>query len=568
KKSATSKPEKKQANKIAAEVKEVEKSDQEKKTAAEAPSEQQPKEESGYNPGKARYDPIEDASWSSGQPVPYLALAKTFEAIEATPGRLRILELLCNFLRSVRLLSPKDLLPCVYLCLNQLAPAYEAVELGVGDSVLIKAMALSTGSTVDKIRQRAQVVGDLGAVSESLRSRQAVMCQPKPLTVAGVFQRLREVSKIQSLLVSCRQCEAKYLIRSLSGRLRIGLAELSVLSALGHAFVRSPNLKTPDASRGQSADSWKRRQDEAALLVRTAYCRCPNYDLLVLTTRKRKDADAGSIKVQVCVFVFDILYYNGESLVEKSLRQRRKVLRDGFNFAETEQAGHFALAKWQDCSDTEEIQVFLDEAIRGNCEGLMLKALDTEATYEIAKRSHSWLKLKKDYVDGVGDTLDLVVVGGYHGTGKRAGKLGGFLLACYNPDDEEYQTVCKIGTGFSDEDLDAFTRDLAEHRVAAPKPYVRCGGASNADVWFDPAIVWEVKAADLSLSPAYMAAIGLADPRRGVSLRFPRFVRRREDKRPEEATTAAQLAEMYSSQEVVKSAAATAGGQNEDEDYY
>ena len=94
---------------------------------------------------KSRYDPIEDAFWKKDQKTPYLAFSKTLQAIESTSGRLKTIEILANYFRSVMLLSPNDLLASVYMCLNRLAPAYEGKELGIGETVLIKAIAITTG---------------------------------------------------------------------------------------------------------------------------------------------------------------------------------------------------------------------------------------------------------------------------------------------------------------------------------------------------------------------------------------------------------------------------------------
>lgn len=118
------------------------------------------------------------------------------------------------------------------------------------------------------------------------------------------------------------------------------------------------------------------------------------------------------------------------------------------------------------------------------------------------------MQLKKDYLDGVGDSLDLVVIGGFHGKGKRTAVYGAFLLACYDADSETFQAICKIGTGFTEEALKSHAEILKALEVNACRADIDAGGA-KPDVWFEPRVVWEVLAADLSLSPIYTAAKGL-----------------------------------------------------------
>lgn len=129
-------------------------------------------------------------------------------------------------------------------------------------------------------------------------------------------------------------------------------------------------------------------------------------------------------------------------------------------------------------------------------------------------------------------------------------RYGAYLMACYNEDDEQFQTVCKLGTGFTDENLQLFTSSMTvvpkqKKSFLVSKQFL---ARSPPDVWFEPNRVWEVKAADLSISPVHTAATGIVDPSKGVALRFPRFIRVRDDKNPEESTSSTQVAQFYNDQ--------------------
>ncbi|KFY85116.1 hypothetical protein V500_08697 [Pseudogymnoascus sp. VKM F-4518 (FW-2643)] len=657
-------------------------------------------------------DPYPD--WKPGEPVPYAALCTTFSLVEMTTKRLIIAAHCSLFLRQVLRLTPDDLLPTVLLMINKLAADYAGIELGIGESLIMKAIGEATGRSLAVIKQDQREIGDLGLVAVKSRSNQPTMYKPKPLTVRGIHKSLlniavmqgngaqgRKVDGIKKLLSAADSgggkvdltkdkggpSEAKFIVRFLEGKLRLGLAEKTVLVSLAQAMVcheveskgrdkvpstdqlakgeqvlkavyselpsydviipamiqhgifnlrencklqpgvpLKPMLAKPtkaitevldrfegqtftceykyDGERAQihyvSKDSETKYQSSvpaaakgaagglAAIFSRNSEdlskkypdileklgtwvkpetksfvldCETVAWDMVEkkvlpfqqLMTRKKKDVKTEDVKVKVCVFAFDILFLNGAAVVEKPLRERRELLHAAFAPVE----GEFAFATSMNGQEIEEIQTFLDESVKASCEGLMVKMLDgVESGYEPSKRSRNWLKIKKDYLAGIGDSLDLVVLGAYHGKGKRTSVYGAFLLACYNPSTERYETVCNIGTGFSEEILETFHTQLSATVIDRPKPFYEHSkvNAHQPDVWFEPRFVWEVRTADLTLSPKYRAGYkeGIdANAEKGVSLRFPRFIKVRDDKKVDEATSSRQIAEMYRRQESV-----------------
>ena len=210
-------------------------------------------------------------------------------------------------------------------------------------------------------------------------------------------------------------------------------------------------------------------------------------------------------------------------MINKSLENRREVLYSEFE----EIKGKFQFSEYINCSNIDEIEDFFTKSLTGNYEGIMIKTLDDSSKYLPSERSNSWIKLKKDYIDNVSDTFDLVVIGAYYGKGKRTGWYGGFLLASYDNENEVFETICKIGTGF-----DELTLSRLYEEQTIP------------DIWIKPHIVWEIKAAAVSPSPIY--SCGIQNDSKGYSLRFPRFLRERNDKKCTDATSSKQITLIYS----------------------
>lgn len=631
------------------------------------------------------------SNWpADGSDVPYSFLADVLADVSGVGSRLECTKLLTCMFMDVLAKAPASLVDVVYLSVNKLAPAHEGVELGIGDAILTKVIAEICGMTEKLVKEEYQKTGDLAEIAQERKQKVVTLVKGKDLTAKRVLKAFRDIAtvqgkdtqriradKIKVLLRDAKGPEINFIVRALQGKMRIGVAEQTILTSLGFAFTLS-TMGIPKATAMAPEALQSQLEVGAANLIRV-FSEVPSYDIILsailkngfdillpgtlaskehaaalsirpglpvrpmlahptngITTvlnrlegkkftceykydgergqihfvdgkyhifsrnsethttkypdviqlmpstfdsqvttsfildtevvavdeatgriknfqalqhRGRKNIDINDVSVKVCVFAFDILYYNNAPVLHLTLEQRRELLWSVFKPID----GKFRFAQYIDSESTEEIQSFLDQSILDGAEGLMIKTTQKEAEYTPAKRSHYWLKLKKDYMDGVTDTLDLVPIAAYHGKGKRTGVFGGFLLACYDPETEEYQSICKIGTGLTDAELESLTADLSANVVKERPAYYRTN--DKPDVWLVESMVWEVKAADLSISPVHMAAVGHVDAEKGIALRFPRFIKRREDKSPVDATSSSQVAGMYRLQALATAAA-------------
>lgn len=248
----------------------------------------------------------------------------------------------------------------------------------------------------------------------------------------------------------------------------------------------------------------------------------------LMQRRRKYDVEEYAKKVPIHLKVFDLLSLDGTSYLQKPYSERIAALQKI-----VKESKQLSLAERLETDDLQKIARFFAEMLKKGYEGIMIKSLGGE--YQAGTRGWNWIKWKKEYVTELADTFDLVVVGAFHGRGRRKGVYGALLCAAYHPEKDAFETVTKLGTGWTDEQLAALPKQLEKYRVEKKPARVLIQKEMEPDIWFEPKMVLEVTAAEITQSPFHSA---------GVALRFPRFVRFRDDKKAEQATTTKEIKQM------------------------
>lgn len=576
----------------------------------------------------------------------FAELARVFDQVEATTKRLEMTSLLVDLIKNT---SKDEISSVVYVLQGKLYPDYMGIELGIAEKLLIRAIADVVGKPEEVVDADYKISGDLGlSVEKFLRKKTQAALFTQPLTVSrvyGTFDKIAHVSGsgsvelkirlLSSLLNDASPLEGKFLARMAVGKLRLGVADMTVLDALAIAYggektAREPlerayNLSSdlgyvanvvaheglegigkfkitigrpirpmlcerlPSAQEileklgGVGAAEYKydglrvqahitatevhlfsRRlenitnqfPDVAKLLQESVKARevivegeCVAVDqhtgemlpFQVISQRRGRKYEIEKMaeEIPVTIFLFDVLYTEGKDMTLTPYLERRRELVRIVNPSE-----HAIVAEQFETHVPKDLENLMEQAVSVGCEGLVVKSISEQSIYQAGARGWLWIKYKRSYKAEVQDTFDLVPVGAFAGRGRRAGKYGALLMAVYNSKADVFETLCKLGSGFTDEDLANLPKimepDLVKHR------HPRVNSFMESDFWFTPSTVMEVSADEITLSPLHTCGRDLIRQGSGLALRFPRFTGNwRKDKAPEDATTSQETVEMY-----------------------
>ncbi len=559
----------------------------------------------------------------------YKILADYYEKLEKTSSKIMKTKLLANLYSSC---PPEDIYKVVLLTQSRVFPKYVDIELGVGTQLTIKAISRATGFSESRVENMFKELGDLGLVAEKcVKNKKQVTLFKKTLTVEYVFKRLQEIGKatgersqdkklmiLSELLLNSEPKEARYIIRTVLGELRIGVAEGIVRDAIAEAFLVKkgiPKEKAIEAveyawnilsdfgevaeiamkegleglkkvkpvlgrpiqvmlgikaksiedvlkrhpvvvvefkydgmraqihKKGEKVWIFTRRQEnvtnqfpdlveyvrqyikaEECIVEGEAWPIDPKtgsplpFQKLSQRIHRKYDIHKMIKEIPVQLNLFDIVYLNGETLFDKPLKERLKIL----DSIVKQVPGKIMIAERIITNNEKEIEEFYHKALKLKQEGIMIK--NPDSPYIFGRHVGGWYKIKPTM-----ETLDLVIIGATWGEGKRAKWLSSYLLGVRDPDTGKFLSCGMLGTGLTEEELERMTKILKSLIVKE----------NGREVVIKPKIVVEVGYQEIQKSPNYES---------GYALRFPRLVRIRDDKGPEEADTIQRLIELYKSQ--------------------
>ncbi|MEM3615481.1 MAG: ATP-dependent DNA ligase [Candidatus Methanomethylicia archaeon] len=586
----------------------------------------------------------------------YSEIVDIYEKIEATTKRLEMTDLLIDLFKKT---SKEVIDKVVYLTQGKLYPDYYGIELGLAEKLALRAISEASGITINELEDKLNETGDIGIVTEFALQKKRLKTLTEfftktggksQLTVSEVYNVLDEIAKISGegsqdkkikllagILRKASPKEGKYIMRTITGRLRLGIADMTILDALAITFAQTKDVRPRiekaynisndlgEVARKLSEKGIAGIEEIGIIIGRPirpmlaerlstaqeimeklngklaaeykydgeriqAHKDCDNVILfsrrsenithhypdiceLIKGGIKAKQAvvegEAVAINIQtgeflpfqelmhrrrkygieeamekypVTLFLFDALYVDGEELLDKPYMERRRILEEIVL-----ESDRVKMATSRIINYPEELEKFFMEAVEMGCEGLVCKSISQDSIYQAGARGWLWIKYKRDYKSEMTDTVDLVVVGAFWGKGKRAGGYGALLMAAYDEDTDTFKTVCKVGSGFTDEDLKKLPSILEPYKI--PHSHARVDAKLEADIWFTPAIVLEILGAEITLSPIHTCALNKIKEGAGLAIRFPRFTGKyRVDKGPEEATTEKEIMEMYQMQ--------------------
>ena len=572
----------------------------------------------------------------------YRIVADTYESLELTSKRLEMTSILTTLLKQT---SISNIDKIIYLTQGKLKPEHEGIEIGISDKLALKAIHLTSGKNSIELENEYNKVGDIGKVAEiASKSKPQSVLFSEPLTVERVYETLEKISNVtgsksietkirylNNIIADSEPIEAKYIMRTVVGKLRLGIADQTVLDALAEAFtedkknkkelesaynitsdlgkianivasnglkaVKELKLKVGNPVRpmlaerlssaneiiekiGECAIEYKldgerlqihKSKDETKIYSRrleNITIQYPDVIKIVnnqirakeviveaeavainsktkeylpfqqLMHRRRKHGIEEAIKqYPISLNFFDVLYCDNNEIMNESYSNRRKILE---GIVKVDEDVKVVPSKISD--DPEEIEEFMENAIKDGCEGLVAKKLSSK--YRAGAREYSWIKLKRDYKNSIEDSFDLVIIGAFYGKGKRAGKYGTYLLAVYDKENDLFRSITKIGSGFTDEDLEEFPKILEKDKIN--NKHQKVDSNIKADVWFIPNMVIEIIASEITLSPIHTCSINNIRKGSGLALRFPKFKGKiRKDKSPKDSTESKEVEKMY-----------------------